>query len=100
MAKKTLALEWLLVSVLALGLLTGCGGSAQQASLTPSATLNETALLQERCSVCHSLDRVQQARKTAEQWEQTVTRMIGKGAQLSDEERAALLAYLVATYGP
>jgi hypothetical protein len=56
--------------------------------------------LQERCTVCHSLERVQQAQKTVEQWEQTVTRMMGKGAQLNDVEWATLFAYLVATYGP
>ncbi len=58
------------------------------------------ALLQERCSVCHSLDRVRGARKGREAWEQTVDRMIRRGAQLNEEERAVLIAYLAREYGP
>ncbi len=57
-------------------------------------------LLQERCSVCHSLERVQQAQKTSSEWEQTVTRMVGRGAELSEEERLLLIAYLAEQYGP
>jgi hypothetical protein len=56
--------------------------------------------LQERCTACHSLSRVTQAQKTREQWEQTVVRMVGKGAQLNADERAALIKYLAETYGP
>ncbi len=58
------------------------------------------ALLQERCSLCHTLDRVRAARKGQDAWEQTVDRMIRRGAQLNEEERVALIAYLVREYGP
>jgi hypothetical protein len=56
-------------------------------------------LLAVRCSVCHSADRPRQARKSRDQWAQTVTRMIGKGAQLSSEEKSVLIDYLAKTYG-
>jgi cytochrome c5 len=58
------------------------------------------ALLEERCTVCHGLDRTTSARKTREQWEQTVVRMVGKGAELNEEEPEILIAYLTETYGP
>ena len=38
--------------------------------------------------------------KAPEQWEATVTRMIGKGAKLSDEEKKTLVDYLGKTYKP
>jgi cytochrome c5 len=57
-------------------------------------------LLESRCSVCHSADKPKQAKKTADQWEQTVSRMIGKGAKLTAVEKAALVDYLAKTYGP
>lgn len=57
-------------------------------------------LLEERCTVCHTLDRVERAQKSRESWVDTVDRMIGYGAQLSDSERTILLDYLVEVYGP
>ncbi|HIQ04415.1 MAG TPA: hypothetical protein EYH31_01825, partial [Anaerolineae bacterium] len=56
-------------------------------------------LLQNRCTVCHSLDRVKRATKTEAEWRSTVQRMVGKGAQLNDEELEAVVTYLTATYG-
>jgi len=56
--------------------------------------------LQERCTACHDLNRVTQAQKTREKWEQTVTRMVGKGAQLNAGEQVTLIEYLAETYGP
>jgi hypothetical protein len=57
-------------------------------------------LLQERCTVCHTLDRVMRAGHSALGWEQTVDRMMKRGAELNDEERTALIDYLAQTYGP
>ena len=61
---------------------------------------NGAALLEERCTVCHSLDRVTSASKTRQEWEQTVTRMVGKGARLNTDEQEILISYLTETYGP
>ena len=66
----------------------------------PSPAGNGAALLEERCTVCHGLDRSTSARKTREEWEQTVVRMVGKGAELNEEEQKILIAYLTETYGP
>lgn len=62
--------------------------------------LDGAALLQERCSTCHNLDRVKSATRNKEQWTATVERMISKGAKLNDAEKSVVIEYLVKTYGP
>ena len=66
---------------------------------TEAPALDGAALLESRCTACHNLDRVKQAKKTQAQWESTVNRMIQKGAQLTDAEKAILLQYLAQTFG-
>jgi cytochrome c5 len=62
------------------------------------ATLDGQSLLQERCTVCHDLGRVERAKKTEEEWMATVERMVGKGAQLDEAEQELLIKYLAETY--
>lgn len=87
-------------------LLAACGGSAPEPTQAPDAIPTEApvvdgmALMQTRCSTCHGVDRTTGATKTAAEWEQTVTRMIAKGAQLTEAEKAVLVEYLADTYGP
>lgn len=103
------------LAVLSASLFAACGGPAplqEEPTVAPTPTPQEEepteepasiegeSLLQERCTSCHSLSRVTQAQKTREEWEQTVTRMVGKGAQLNADEQAALIEYLAETYGP
>ncbi|MGB9585823.1 MAG: hypothetical protein ACPL3P_05920 [Anaerolineales bacterium] len=86
--------------------------SCQSNSTTPASTTNPpssaqgnnsassgAALLQERCTVCHSLDRITNEKNSRAQWERIVDRMIQKGAQLNDSEKATLLDYLAQNYG-
>lgn len=72
---------------------------ATQPPAAPPATLDGKALAQERCTACHSFDRIQNAQKTADEWKTTVDRMIGKGAQLNADEAIAVVDYLSKTYG-
>jgi mono/diheme cytochrome c family protein len=95
-----------LVALLA-GLLSACGGSASTTTQAPTtsgagttAAADGAALLQARCTVCHNLDRVQSKHEAQDWWAGTVARMVGKGAQLSEAEKATLVAYLAATFGP
>jgi cytochrome c5 len=90
-------------------LVVACGsGSSQptQAPSSPAQPSGETlasdgaTLLETRCSVCHSADRAREASKTHEQWDQTVTRMIGHGAQLTEAEKTVLVDYLAANFAP
>ena len=53
------------------------------------------AVMESRCGSCHGLEKVTNASKNRAGWETTVTRMMGKGASLNAEEKAALIDYLV-----
>jgi mono/diheme cytochrome c family protein len=72
---------------------------ANTATVAP-ATADGAALLHDRCTVCHNLDRVTSKKNTADQWTQVVSRMVGKGAELTSEELKVLVVYLAKTYGP
>ncbi|WP_243439979.1 hypothetical protein [Fundidesulfovibrio soli] len=65
-----------------------CAGAAlaQDASKTVMAA----------CTKCHMAERLCAAlgKKDQAAWEVTVTRMIGKGAQISEKEKPAVIAYL------
>ncbi|RPJ38293.1 MAG: hypothetical protein EHM35_04845, partial [Planctomycetaceae bacterium] len=62
------------------------------------AGLDGAALVEERCTVCHSRERIDNADKTAEEWAATVDRMISNGAMLNDAERDAVIQYLAETH--
>lgn len=72
-----------------------------EATMPPAdtSTIDGATLLDERCSVCHSTSRVTGATNTSEGWDAIVTEMIGKGAELSVEEKAVLVEYLAQNYG-
>ena len=115
---KRMLVTFVIVSlaVLLASLFAACGGPAppqeEEPTVAPTATPQEEepteqpastegeSLLQERCTACHGLSQVTREQKTREKWEQTVTRMVGKGAQLNAGEQAALIEYLAETYGP
>ena len=94
----------LLLSILAGTLLASCGsgnspGSTATIGSTSSGSSSDgQALMQARCSVCHSTDRITSSHKTAEQWKSTVDRMINNGAQLTSQEEQTLVDYLSQTY--
>jgi hypothetical protein len=90
---RTLSLITILVLVFVMGiLLVSCGASSS------SGASNGQALMQDRCTVCHSLTRVTSAHKTADEWKLTVDRMVNRGAQLSTQEEQALIEYLAQNY--
>lgn len=62
------------------------------------AEIDPEALLQDRCTRCHNLDRVVQAQKSLDAWTTTVDGMIQRGAELNAEEREALIEFLALTY--
>jgi cytochrome c5 len=95
-----------LLALVLLALLAACGGAqgpaAQEtpAADTPPAGATGGELVQERCTGCHSLERVTSAHKTEAEWEATVERMRDNGAQLTDAEAQTVIDYLSKTYGP
>lgn len=79
--------------------------SAEVASDTPAVVstgggtaLDGKALAEKACTACHTFDRIQNARKTGAEWNSTVQRMVGKGAQLTPDEQQAVIDYLSKTY--
>ncbi|UCH78986.1 MAG: hypothetical protein JSU81_03280 [Candidatus Coatesbacteria bacterium] len=64
-----------------------------------TVALDGRELTEKKCTVCHTLDRVQKKKADLEGWKSTVNRMIGKGAQLDAREAEAAAEYLTAEYG-
>ena len=85
----------LVLTVLLIGtFLSACGTS----SSSGAGSTDGLSLMQSRCSVCHSTDRITSAHKTAADWKITVDRMISHGAQLNATEEQTLINYLAANY--
>ena len=99
MKTRKILLGMALLLVVSASVLSACGdGSGETADQAVSAG-GET-LLQERCTECHGLERTTSAQKTRAEWEDTVTRMVNRGAELSDAEKTVLVDYLAENYGP
>jgi hypothetical protein len=60
----------------------------------------EEAQADQACLNCHSTDIVRQQRLNEKQWTANVTKMVGWGAEVPESGREALIAYLVANFGP
>jgi len=74
-------------------ILTGCGSKTSAGN-----TIDGAALLQSRCSECHSLQTVERMALTQSQWQQVVNNMVQRGAALNTDEQSALIVYLAETY--
>jgi mono/diheme cytochrome c family protein len=90
------------VCLLAAMALAACGSTTGPTAVpadnsAPSA--DGAALLNERCSTCHSVDVPKGEKNTKAEWELLVGKMISRGAKLSDAEKATLVEYLAQTYG-
>ena len=76
--------------------ISACGGST---GVNATATaLNGRALLEQRCTECHTLDRVERASMSPERWGLVVRRMVSKGSELNASEQQILIEYLSSTY--
>lgn len=100
MNKTRLICSMMLVGLVVLAVLAACGGDQGPAEDTPPAGLSGEELVQDRCTVCHELERTTSASKTQQEWEATVARMRGLGAELTDAEAQTLVEYLAQEYGP
>jgi cytochrome c5 len=57
-------------------------------------------IFEQKCSVCHELDRAKSKIKTYDEWYKTVTRMKnGHSAKITDDEVKLIVDYLAAKYG-
>jgi hypothetical protein len=85
-----------LASLAAISTLTiGAGAHAQELPEGPGKALVQTA-----CSQCHSLDVVLRQRRSREDWMEVLSRMVGNGAELSDDDYNQALEYLATYLGP
>jgi hypothetical protein len=99
MDKHKISLISFLLLILFIGtLLVSCGSSNTTPASNSSGSSDGHSLMQDRCSVCHSTDRITSAHKTATEWTTTVERMISHGAQLNTQEQQTLIDYLAANY--
>ena len=78
------------VLVIAIMVLAGCG-SSEPAAPTPHPG---QALVATKCSTCHSIVQVDNAKYSREIWETTVNRMVMAGLQITDEQKAQIIDYL------
>jgi len=83
-----------LISVsLAVGALALAGCTPQGSA--PDTSSAGAAVVQRRCAVCHTLDRVESAKKDEAAWNATIDRMRTKGAVVSAAEQAQIIEYLL-----
>ena len=89
----------LILTLLVLMLFLAACSSGASTTTSPTTALDGATLVQERCSKCHTLDRITSARGTAAEWTAVVQNMVAKGAQLTPEEETVVINYLSTTYG-
>jgi mono/diheme cytochrome c family protein len=58
------------------------------------------ALVQTACSQCHGIDVIVGQPRSREEWGEVVSRMVGNGAQLSDDDYNLVIEYLATHLGP
>ena len=51
-------------------------------------------ILLNTCTMCHDLGRIKSARRSSEEWEETLSSMLNEGAPLSDEQFPVIHDYL------
>ena len=75
-------------------------GSAALAQAPPQSNdaPDGKAILEGACTSCHGVDFIAERRKSRDDWEFTVSRMIDKGAALDEASAAVLVDYLAKTY--
>lgn len=78
------------VLMIAMVVTSGCGGS----SASETVTLSGEELVATRCHACHDTARIDAAVYDKAGWERTIGRMVGKGAKVSDAEKAVMVEYL------
>jgi len=68
---------------------------------TPASTiaLDGATLVQERCSICHPVARIESTKYPSAEWQTIVDLMISRGAKLSSEEKTVVVSYLAANFG-
>jgi mono/diheme cytochrome c family protein len=86
------------VALIAAALLGGVFSSgAASAQELPKGEGSEIVL--NACTMCHGADVIVSQRRSSEEWSQVVARMVGNGANLTDDQYKTVVAYLSKTLG-
>ncbi len=89
----------ILVLSASLALLTACASNTLTATSSALSSSQGAALVQERCTACHDISRVEGSRFSASEWKTVVDQMIARGAQLSPDEETVVVSWLASNYG-
>ena len=68
--------------------------------LEPALEAKAKQLLQDGCTSCHNLQRVEAQSQTLEGWQGIVENMINRGASLKEADAPLVVDYLVRAFGP
>jgi uncharacterized membrane protein len=94
--KKSLITALLLLAILVLAI-SACSNTAAPADTDTNGEVDEVkALIDERCSVCHSVSRVYDASYDEAGWSDVIDHMIEKGAEVNADEKALMIDWLLA----
>ncbi len=94
----------MIVLLSGLMLLASCTASPDGGAPLPSdeetagSSTDGQRLVQERCTSCHGLGQIVQAKKSEEKWRATVRHMVEKGANLNESEEETVVEYLSSNY--
>lgn len=58
------------------------------------------AIVVKACTSCHTIGNIVKKRGSEDEWADTVSKMIGRGAILTDDDADTLVEYLATHYGP
>jgi len=81
----------LIVAVATFGGLAARAGIAQNPELPEAPGKAQTLTA---CTQCHGVDVLLAQRRTHDEWLEVVSRMVGNGASLTDQEYEAVVSYL------
>jgi mono/diheme cytochrome c family protein len=95
------------LSLLVLSLAIGCSKQEAPKPAAPAAAAPEAGgaadgktLFDQKCSVCHPLDRATARKETKEKWASILKEMQGKKADwISDADASKIVDYLAAEHG-
>ncbi len=75
-----------------------CLSSTLSIAAMQQPDVNARTLFEQKCSICHSIERPKSQRKTPEQWKNTVLRMRENGCPITDDEARKIIDYLSNNY--
>ena len=93
-----------LAFLLTVAVLSGCAKKEEPKPVAPppavSAVEEGKVLFEQKCSVCHGLDRATARTETKEKWASIIKEMQGKKADwISDADSAKILEFLSSSHG-